>query len=444
MNSRFRSKGTAVSFLLLVVSAIGWVGCGGNNSSTTATATPAANNSVAVTANLVEGGFVNMIYTTVTVCQHGTKTCVAIPNVQVDTGSVGLRLLPSALGSVALTQIVVGGQALQECIQFGDTSYTWGPMELADVDIAGESASSVPVQILGGNNLTVPSDCLAMPVNSSLPNGGDIDTFQTVGANGILGIGDGQVDCGGFCEGIAQGETITGYPYYICPGGTCDTVSVATTEQAANPVAAFTSSDRNGVLIAFPSIGATGATTVSGTMSFGIATQADNALGNATIYSLDECGDFPTVTYNGIAYTDTSCNETGSGLGGFLDTGSTGLYVSDSSTLNFLGISDCAQGTAGNGFYCVSPGPTATLSNVAISGNGVGSGSTSLIIYNATTLLSTNNVVFNDLGSDSGTSPATDFFDFGAPFFMGRTIFIGIAGEAVPGGVNAPNGFVAF
>ena len=146
------------------------------------------------------------------------------------------------------------------------------------------------------------------------------------------------------------------------------------------------------------------------------------------------------------SYTDTFCNGTGSGFGGFLDTGSTGLYVSDAATLNFLGISDCGSSTNGFGFYCVSPGTTATLSNVGLFGNGgVGSGTlTSLNIFDATTLFKTNNAVFNDLGSDSGTSQATDYFDFGAPFFIGRTIFVGIAGGAVPGGVNAPNGFVAF
>ena len=451
MNYRFRAKATAVPFLLSVLSVLGWAGCGGSSPSTTATTpTPAANNSVAVTANFgpegQTGGFVNGIFTTVTVCQHATQTCAAIQNVMVDTGSIGLRILTSALGSVALTPIQIGGNPLEECNQFGDTSYTWGPMQLADVEIGGEKALNIPVQLLGAPPFTVPAaDCLSNPVNSNLPNGGDDDTLATLGANGILGIGDGSVDCGSFCAGIATGSAFSGYPYYICPGGNCEEVGASTLDQAANPVAAFTSTDRNGVVIALPTVGATGATSVTGTMTFGISTQADNALGSATIYSLDPCGDFPTVTYDGISYADTFCNTgTGSSFGGFLDTGSTGLYVSDAATLNFLGISDCGQSTSGAGFYCVSPGPTATLSNIAILGNGVGSGTTSLTIYDATTLFNTNNAVFNDLGSDSGTSQATDYFDFGAPFFIGRTVFIGIAGQAVPGGVNAPNGFVAF
>ena len=217
------------------------------------------------------GGFVNTIFTTVTVCQHGTQTCATIPNVEIDTGSIGLRLLSSALGSVALTPISIGGNALEECTQFGDTSYTWGPMEFADVEIAGEKASDIAVQLLGAPSATVPADCLATPVNPNLPNGGDVDTLPTVGANGILGIGDGSVDCGSGCTGIATGSAFSGYPYYICPSGNCEEVSATTLQQAANPVAAFTSTDRNGVVITLPAVGATGATSVTGTMTFGIS-----------------------------------------------------------------------------------------------------------------------------------------------------------------------------
>jgi hypothetical protein len=77
----------------------------------------------------------------------------------------------------------------------------------------------------------------------------------------------------------------------------------------------------------------------------------------------------------------------------------------------------------------------------------VGSANISLNINNATTLFGTNNAVFNDLGSDSvfpNGNPSTDFWDLGMPFFLGRTVFVGIAGTTVPTGANAPFGFVAF
>ena len=130
-----------------------------------------------------------------------------------------------------------------------------------------------------------------------------------------------------------------------------------------------------------------------------------------------------------------------------VDTGSEALDISDAGTLSSLGISDCAQGTAGSGFYCVSGGGTATLSGIGIAGyNSVGSGTVSLSITDATTLLNANpnNWVFNNVGSDGGTTPSTDLFDFGLPFFLGKTVYVGIAGATVPNSASAPNGFVAF
>jgi len=445
LKRQFSCAATATPFVLSVISLLALAGCGGSNSS--AAKTTVVSNTATVTAGSgPTGRAVNGLYVTVTVCQHGTATCAPITNVQVDTFSIGLRLVPSALGSVTLTPITVtgSGSPLEECIQYGDTSYSWGPLEFADVQIGGETASNIPVQLLGQVSAPAPSNCLTTPVSPNVPNGGNEDTVGSLGANGILGIGGFIFDCGNSCTTVSF---TAGYPYYICPNGTCQAVGVPTAEQAVNPVSQFTGSDNNGVMITLPSVPSSGAGSVSGTMNFGIATRTDNALGNAVIYALDPCGNFPTVTFNGISYTDTQCTNNTGGLGGFLDTGSTALFVSDANTLTSFGISDCASGTAGFGLYCVSGG-TATLSNVnLVVFGGVGSATISLNINDATTLLSTtSNAVFNDLGGDSftGGNPSTDSWDLGLPFFLGRTVFVGIAGTAMPAGVNAPNGFVAF
>jgi len=456
MNRKIFSTGTFARFFIGVMVLVVLASCGGGSggSSTSTTITPATNNSVALTVgfgpNGQSSGITNGLFTTVTVCQHGTSNCATIPNVLVDTGSVGLRIVSSEISSLMLPTIADQTQdELVECVQYGDTSYSWGPMQLADVQIAGETASNIAIQALGAapSSFTVPATCLTTPVNPNLPNGGNEDTVATLGANGILGIGDAAWDCGTSCVGITTGSTYAGYPYYICPTGqACEEIGVPTSDQAVNPVAFFSSSDTNGVMIYLPSVGATGATSVPGTMYFGVGTQSDNALGTATLYAMDPCGYFPTVTYGGLAYTDTSCSSGTGGIGGILDTGSNPLFVSDATTLGSLGISDCAQGTAGYGYYCVTNGP-ATLSNIALSGyNGVGSGNVSLSIADATTLFTANPTfaVFNNLGTDSGTSPATDFFDLGLPFFLGRTVSIGIAGGSVPNGASAPYGFVAF
>jgi hypothetical protein len=455
LSSHSPSKILATPLLLILGGFLLLAGCGSSHNAPT-TSTGPVNNTAQVMAFFgpagQSAGFVNGIYVTVTVCQRGTTTCVQISNVLVDTGSIGLRVLSSALSPVSLSQILQSNSPLLECIQYGDTSYSWGPMQLADVQIAGEKASNIPVQILGGTNLAAPSSCLTTPVNQSLPGSppGNENTLQSLGANGILGIagnngssdGEGIVDCGSICN-----SSLSGNPYYICPGSNCTEVLVPTSVQAANPVAAF-SSDKNGVMFTFPSVPSTGASTLSGTMNFGIATQSDNALGNVTVYSMDLCGSLPTVTFNRVSYNDTSCNGTGSGLGGFFDTGSNALYVLDSNTVHSFNnsIADCTNSNE-TGFYCVTGGGTVTLTNISLLGNGVGSGTISLNIMDANALFNTNNSVFNDLGGDgfmSSPSTANDFFDFGSPFFFGRTVFIGIGGVTGVDSSTAPAGFVAF
>ena len=93
--------------------------------------------------------YFNGAFTSVTLCTPGTSTCQTIDGVLVDTGSTGLRVLSSAL-TVGLTQQTdSSGAPLTECAQFLD-GFTWGPVQAADVKLAGEQASGVPVQVIGG------------------------------------------------------------------------------------------------------------------------------------------------------------------------------------------------------------------------------------------------------------------------------------------------------
>ena len=73
-------------------SAGGSAGTGGGGGNTIAGPAP---NVAAVT---VSSG-PNFLFTTVTVCAPGTSTCATIPNVLVDTGSYGLRILASPQGA---------------------------------------------------------------------------------------------------------------------------------------------------------------------------------------------------------------------------------------------------------------------------------------------------------------------------------------------------------
>lgn len=441
MTLRNASKATLGRFLALVTGLIFLGGCGGSSSSSSSTLTPAANNTAAVTVGFgplgAAGGIVNGIFTSVTVCAPGTSNCETVDNMLVDTGSAGLRILNSALTTVPASSLKTitdsSGDQLQECVQYGDTSYSWGPILVADVELAGEKASSVPIQVIGDNSFAVPSQCLATPVNPSLPNGGNEDTVATLGANGILGVGafGYPLDCGSYCTSSSD-LTQSGYPYYVCPTGqACTATTVPNQDQAINPVAAFSSADNNGVLVTLPSIPALGAAngTVSGSLIFGIGTQTDNAFASsATVYALDEYGNIPAFTYNGVSYTSPTNFSV-------LDTGSGAFLFLDANTLASSGIRECADAP---GLYC----PSSTVPfTVTVSGaiNTPGTGTITFNIMNADALFNTNNAAFNDLGGDSGTSPANDFFDIGLPFFFGRSVYVGMMPGVFAGETAAPS-----
>ncbi|HMD85047.1 MAG TPA: DUF3443 family protein [Terriglobia bacterium] len=377
--------------------------------------------------------FYNGLFTTVTVCLPVTGDCQIIPDVLVDTGSVGLRILNSQLTTVPATELTTvldsAGNQVQECVQFGNTSYAWGPVLVADVVIGGEKASSVPIQVIGDTTYTVPAaSCL------SLGPGPSLDTVAALGANGILGVGTSIQDCGLNCAG---GQTFSAYPYYVCPKNECQITALPVAQQVTNPVALF-AKDNNGVEILLPSISPAGApslpyTTADGTglvpaglLVFGVGTESNNALGSATLYAADGNGNFPTIAYNGNSYTSD----------GFLDTGSNALYVSDAQTLGILNCTD-------NPYYC----PTTPLAlSLTIYGANSTSGTVTLNVANADTLFDTNPsfAAFNNLGGDSSNGLSSDYFDLGLPFFFGRSVFVGIAGTTVPNNVSAPNGYFAF
>jgi hypothetical protein len=397
--------------------------------------------------------YYNGLFTTVTVCLPNTADCQIIPDVLVDTGSVGLRVLNSVLTTVPATELGTekdsAGDQIQECVQFRDTSYVWGPVLIADVRVGGELASAVPIQVIGDNTYGVPeAGCLNMGP------GPNLDTVAALGANGILGVGTFVQDCGLDCSG---GQTFPAYPYYVCPNNVCQTAYVPLVQQVANPVAFF-ATDNNGVEIFLPSIPSAGAATLpyfppleayssatqssfvsAGLLIFGVGTESNNALpSGATIYATDSSGDFSKVVFNGVSYTSGAAfaDRFTHTAGGFPDTGSNALFVSDQ---NNLDIADCAD----NPYYC--PNSTYSLPLTTYGANGT-SKAVTLSIANADQLFENNPgfAAFNNLGAASGTGVATDYFDLGLPFFFGRTVFVGIAGTTVPTGATAPNGYFAF
>ena len=386
--------------LLLVALLIAQVSqqCGSSGSSGSSGG-GSVNNVMSVTVN---GGPLNNypdgLFTAVTLCVPGTSTCQTISGILVDTGSSGLRVLESALTlPLPLQNAPSGGGSLAECQQYLDGSYTWGGIELADVKLAGEQASNAAVQVIGEGRLSnVPQACA---------NGGTAnDTVSTLGANGILGIGTFREDCGSACASLGPDNPNL---YFSCQSLGCVVTPVSNIQQLQNPIWLF-SSDNNGVLIQLPPVALGGAATVSGSMIFGIATQANNGLGGATVQTTDGFGNF-TTTFQGKSYNQS-----------FIDSGSNGLFFLDSPT---TGLALCPG--QDSSFYCPPRTVGFTASNRGANG---ATTSVSFNIGNADTLNGNFNA-FQELGG-----PEAGLFDWGLPFFFGRSVFVAIDGQSAPGG----------
>lgn len=345
---------------------------------------------------------VNTPYTSVTLCTPGKSTCQTIDHIIVDTGSSGLRIMSSVLSStLALpAKTSSSGMPLYECTRFTN-SYVWGSVNTADVKLGGEpTLSSVAIQIIGSSN--APS----APRGCSRSGGAANNTVATFGGNGILGVGTFQQDCGSSCVTAPTGTRA----YYACSGtssSSCSTTAVPLTQQVQNPVSLLPN-DNNGVIISMPSVPETGATTASGSLILGIGTQSNNALTGVTVYTLNPTDGTFTTTYNGQVYS-----------GSFVDSGSNALFFADST------ISQC-----NSGFYC--PRSTLKLSatNQATDGK---SGTVNFSVVNADDLFANTSYT-----ATSGLAGAGTYgFDWGLPFFYGRTVYTSIQGTS-SGGVSGP------
>jgi len=336
----------------------------------------------------------NTLFTTVTVCVHGTTTCQTIDHIQVDTGSYGLRILSSVLTLALPVQTTSNGDAVVECTQFVD-GYSWGPVALADAQISGETASSVPIQVIGDPNYaTVPSACSSI--------GPAEDTVAQFGANGVLGIGPFAQDCGSNCAGDASiGD------YYACTATACQGTTLPLANQVTNPITLF-ASDNNGVIIQLPSVAAGGAATVTGSMTFGVDTETNNKSGSQTVLTVagsagGTAGQSPgtfTTLFNGATLIES-----------FLDTGSNGLFFNSSLTpCTESGLTD---------FYC--PG---SIENFTATMEGQNSMSANISFSVAPAdSLSGNDTAFSNLAGPYPDAQDTQTFDWGLPFFYGRTVY---------------------
>jgi hypothetical protein len=389
-----------VSAVALLAAALLLAHCGGssshNNGQNTIVTTGSNVQPISVNSGPT-GNYANGVFTSVTVCIPSSSTCQTISDVLVDTGSYGLRLLSSSGGGALTLSLPQQAGPIGECGEFVD-GFTWGPVATADIQISGETASSVPVQIIDPSFSTVPSGC-------SSSGGSELDTIQTMGTNGILGVGPFLQDCGVACT---QAGSANPGIYYNCASTPCTVTTQAVAQQVANPVGSF-ATDNNGVIVELPAVTAPAAS-VTGSLVFGIGTESNNALSGATVFPINDYAEFNT-TFNGQSYP------------AFLDSGSNAYFFLDSTTTSILACPSPYQG-----FYC--PSSPVNLSAAAASG---GTSSTiDFTVDNADDLLSdTSAAVFPAL---AGPNPG--IFDWGLPFFFGRNVYTAIASANTPAGAG--------
>jgi hypothetical protein len=344
----------------------------------------------------------NSPVTTVTICTTDGVHCDTIPNVLVDTGSFGFRVFQSLLvqtqGRLVQSSPSSGpANSLAECFAYAGGTSDWGPVVQAKLILGGETTAALPVQLIDASYSGIPDSC----------EGPDTDP-TSAGFNGILGVGGFVADCTGQgCDTNANNEI-----YYSCSGSTCTGATVAVGSQVSNPVASL-STDNNGIAIQLPAIDQNGAVSVTGYLVLGIGTEADNTPtpSQVVVYPVD-----PTL-YN------FNTNFDNVNLNAFIDSGSSIFFFP---TNSYIGA--CAPDDVNYGLFC--PGTISTLSAQMIGTNNTPSETIEFNVLNPDYAFSSDdpNYVFNDIAGVSNQnligSDSSDF-DWGLPFFFGRTLYVG-------------------
>lgn len=342
-------------------------------------------------------GYINKACVSVTVCSPDGSACQTVNDILLDTGSYGLRIFKQALSGLSLTQVASGSGSLAGCVQFADGSSLWGPIEVAMVKLGNEPAVQVPIQVVDSSFGTRPSGCSNADA-----------TPAAAGLTGILGIGSFAEDCGAGCVNSANNGM-----YYRCVGSSCTGTTVPLANQVKNPVASL-SQDNNGILVQLPSVSLGGAASLSGSLVLGIGTRENNS-SSATVLPTDDNGYFTTL-FNGVSSES------------FLDTGSNALFIP---SLDPYNLPSCSSYTD---WYC--PSTTKTFSSTTVGAYGTPSLSVPFTVGKFTSLISSSNNVFGEIAGNSSFG-----FDWGLPFFMGRSVFVGFEGKS---GLGSTGPFVAY
>ena len=383
------------------------------------------------------GTVANVPYVTVTVCSPIAGPCVTIDRIFLDTGSYGLRVLKSSVAGLSLPPVTLAanpqlntsaGVAL-ECYPFV-LGGIWGPLARADVRMAGETATAIPIQVIddtAGAALTAPADCV------TAAGGTLFSSAAALQANGILGIGMMRFDCGVACAaGDYSGFHIQ---YYVCPDSVtahCQAAAVPADMQTQNPVAHFVASDNNpqpdnnGSILSLPALPTLGAAIAKGRLVFGIGTRSNNQISpTAKMLMVDNDPASPSYLYFTTTLGQARFSDS------YIDSGSNAYFFNDASIS--LNCKSSSGTTVQGGWYC--PAGTASAMRSAtltdLHGN---SAPVEFSIANSDLLFSGSSAAFNNLGGSINQAPQT--FVWGLSFFFGRSVYTSIWGQALS--LNGP------
>jgi hypothetical protein len=366
----------------------------------------AGNNVMSVTVNGAQCGahqYANQPCVSVTLCSPANPAnCQTINNILLDTGSYGLRIFNSVI-TVPLTPITKGDKALGECVQFGDGSSEWGPVEYAYVQLGNEPKVAVPIVAINSDFQSAPAPCTSSQSNP------DVSPALS-GFNGVLGVGLFSTDCGSACANISTNDQ-----YFTCENNNCSCGATADLlAQVTNPISALPT-DNNGLILKLPAVASGGVANLSGSLYLGVDTQANNA----------STGTTTTLTADGYA-------EVRSKFGAFSSTKLVSIIDSGSSVLfipSIAALPDC--GVIGNtdfsGFFC--PASQQNLSSINYNSAGAADSTVNFSVENAHSLFQTGNMVFSTMAASSGTDTSA-MMDWGLPFFYGKNVIVGIQGKA--------------
>src|SRR6185437_9661953 len=223
----------------------------------------------------------------VTICEPGTANCQTIDRIQLDTGSVGLRLFTSLTAKLNLPAVTgPNNQSIFECTAYGGGDSYWGAVHRADVKLGQALATNVRIQtwqdIPSGVNCVILRD---------QPKDGEI--------NGILGVSFAHDDCSdvGTDEDCQDSKAFT---YYSCNSTLCAPLNNATALAVSNPILGL-QQDNNGYVIDFPAV-STPQNSIDGTITFGLNTRDNNQLQAAHKVAVPASGWFQ-VKYQGDSYS---------------------------------------------------------------------------------------------------------------------------------------------